>query len=226
MVLLEKPRYMDNLYNSIPYPPFKISEIITRKAKAHCQEFFEDANSFDPKEDISDIDSKLHTIRTNEERVQFITYLISHINDIVAKHNAKCNNANCPVDDYSQDVLYHLYGELNDYGIITDKEPFSTEETYSNNNVLNKIIQQLEELKAGQEIIYDELDIKIIDSAIEEAESLKGLQVLGRSKWLKLVSGFLVEYSGTKVLDEVFKTSIIPLALSLGEKIAKFLFLN
>ena len=211
------------MYESIPYPNFSISEIITRKAKEHCQQYFYDATSFEPKEDISNIVSKLYTIRTNPERIQFITYLLSHINQIVANHNLVCKSTNCRVDKDSQDILYHLYGELNDLGIPTDKEQFTAEETYANNAVLNKIILTLNELKAGQEILYDEIDLKVINSAIDEVESLKGLQVLGRNKWFKLVSAFLIEYGATKVLDEVFKTSILSLALTLGSSITNYL---
>jgi len=203
-------------YNSIPYPNFSISEFITRKAKDFCTQRIRDARNISLKHNIDQLETELYKLHNEKDKIQFVAYVINHINEIVAKHLPICKTPGCRIEPESQELLYFLYGQLEENDLNVDVDRFSRDKTYENNDKLNQIIYHLEELKAGQEIIFEEVDLLTIDSAITEAEELKGLQILGKKKWFKLVAGFAAEYGATKVLDEVFKGSIMPIITSLG----------
>lgn len=210
-------------YNSIPYPNFSISEFITKKAKDFCTRRIRTAGDISVKINIDQLETELYTLNNNKDRIQFIAYTISHINDIVAQHLPICKTKGCRIEPDSQELLYFLYGQLAENDLHVDVDQFSRDETYANNDKINQIIRELKELKAGQEIIFEEVDLLTIDSAITEAEELKGLQILGKKKWFKLVAGFAAEYGATKILDEVFKGSIMPIIASLGSFITGLL---
>lgn len=210
-------------YNSIPYPNFSISEFITRKAKDFCNQRIRDAASISLKYNIDQLETELYKLHNEKDKIQFVAYVINHINEIVAEHIAKCRTPNCRIEPESQELLYFLYGQLEENDLNVDVDRFSRDDTYANNDKLNQIIRELKEVKAGQEIIFEEVDLLTIDSAITEAEELKGLQILGKKKWFKLVAGFAAEYGATKVLDEVFKGSIMPIIASLGSFITGLL---
>nr|WP_162988956.1 hypothetical protein [Pedobacter schmidteae] len=169
------------------------------------------------------METELYKFNNEKDRIRFVAYLINHINEIVAQHLPICKTPDCRIEPESQELLYFLYGQLEENELNVDVDRFSRDETYANNDKMNQIIRELKELKAGQEIIFSEVDLLTIDSAITEAEELKGLQILGKKKWFKLVTGFAAEYGATKVLDEVFKGSIMPIIASLDSFITGFL---
>lgn len=206
----------------IPYPNFKISEYINRKAKDYCTFYLRDGFSRDPKSDIKRIDDTLYSLTKEEDKIQYIAYIINHVTQGLKKHIDKCTNETCKAEPMTQDLLYYLYGQLDYNGLQTDVGGFSQEEMYRNNNVLDELIISLKELKAGQEIIFSELDIRLVDTAIVDLEDAKGLQVLGKSKWFKLIGGTVLEFAGNKLLEGFFKHTFMPLIAKFGY-VVKFL---
>lgn len=206
---------MENIYASIPYPNFNIKSYVTRKAEEYCDSEMYSVHDFAPKTNKEEIDSELYNLSTTGDRIQFCTYVIGHINQMVSKHLPECKSPHCEVEDLSQDILYHLYKKLSEYGINPDVDSFTAEETYKNNHILDEVIEKLNSYKS--EPNKTDAEIEKIEVVITEAESLKGLQVLGRSKWFLLIGGFMLSYTATVLLDEYVKNSIIALIVSMKD---------
>jgi len=206
----------------IPYPNFKFSEYINRKASDFCMFNLRDGFARSPKSEIERIENNLYNLTKDEDKIQFIAFIINHLTEGLKKHVDKCVSATCRAEPMTQDVLYYLYGQLDYFGIETDIESFSQEEIYRNNKTIDELVTALKELRAGQEIIFSELDARLIDTSIIDLEDAKGLQVLGKSKWLKLIGGTVLEFAGNKILEGFFKHTFMPLIAKFGE-IVKFL---
>ncbi|RWU09884.1 hypothetical protein [Pedobacter chitinilyticus] len=206
----------------IPYPDFKFSDYIKRKAEGFCLLELRDGFAYRPKEDISSIRDTLYEISRTQDKIQFIAFIITHLTEGLKKHILKCKVATCQAEQMTQDVLYYLYTELDYLGLETDIESFTKEELYRNNEIIDEIIYSLKELKAGQDIIFTEIEEKLIDTTIEELDYSKGIQVIGKSKWFKFIGGTVLEFAANKLLEGFFKNTFIPLVAKFGDVI-KFL---
>ncbi len=213
---------MENFLD-IPYPNFKFSDYIKRKAKEFLASNLREGFAQDPKKEVDRIDRELLGFLKDEDKIQFVGHIINHITEGLRKHIAKCKSPHCKAEPMTQDVLYYLYNQLDYYGLKTDVESFSTDEMYENSDIMNEIVFALEELKAGQDIIFTELDVRLIDTIKDDFEDAKWLQVLGKQKWLKYIGGVILEHTGNKLLDGVFKNKILPLLFKFGWDATKYL---
>jgi hypothetical protein len=203
---------MENEIN-IPLPNFSFSDYINKKAKNYALSYFSQV-PFRSKQDVEQLEIELFKYNKVSDRVQFIGVLINSIIKVTKEHTDKCTKETCSVEEKSQDVLYFLYGKLEEDDIPVDIQSFTTEEVYDNSEKITKIIKVLDELKAGQEIIFEEIElIERVQSDFQEADSL---QVLGKSKWYKFLGGIILEYASNKVLDGIFKAQILPILSQIG----------
>lgn len=184
----------ENNYDAIPYPPFRFSEFINRKAKSFCDSYLFEVNQFESKEDIPKIINELNNLQKGTDCIQFIFYLINHITELTFKHTTQCDKPGCRIENESQEYLYFLYRKLEEYDITTDIESFTEEEIHSNNHIFNQINQKLDELKAGDEIIFDEVESGRIDNVKYHLETAKQLQALGKPNLRLFVAGIIAEY--------------------------------
>lgn len=72
---------------------------------------------------------------------------------------------------------------------VEDSNIFSPEEESKQDDRINKIMEELQKLGFGQQIIFDEL------------EELKNLYKLGKKNWLQLLKGKLVDATSQKIID-------------------------
>jgi len=214
-----KYNIMEEQYTSIPLPNFKFSEVVARKVKA----FFDseiDITYIQIEGDTNSIYNHLLVLNNDQDRIQFVGYLINEVIESVIKHKVSCKNLDCPVELDSQELLYFLYGKLDEYGIQTNPESFTTDEIRNNNNILNQISYKLDELKAGDNVIYDE-----IEALKTEIESLKGLYPLGKEKWGQLFKGIIIENLSNKGIDKILAV-ISPYFINLFNESFKLLLEN
>jgi hypothetical protein len=196
----------EKTYTTIPYPNFSFSEFVNNKAKKFC-EYPLSGVQFSVNHDMPLIEAEIYSLNKSEHKIQFITYLINIIIERVQKHIETCNRSGCRVEDEAKDMLYSLYGKLEDFGIDSDIESFSKEEIAHNYAVINEILYKLDEIKAGQEIVFDEIGTRI-DDFKEDLIEAKGLMtVLGKRKWFKYLGGIVMENAAS----EIFKQQILPL---------------
>lgn len=211
---------MEEQYTTIPLPNFKFSEVVERKAKA----FFDsqiDITWIQIDENTTNIYSQLLILNNDQDRIQFLTSLISKVVEGVTKHTESCKNPEtCFVEPNSQELLYFLYGKLDDYGIHTNPESFTTDEIKNNNKILNEMSYKLDELKAGDNVIYDE-----IEALKTEIESLKGFYPLGKEKWGHLFKGIVIENLSNKGIDQIL-AAISPYLIKLFNESFRILLEN
>lgn len=193
----------EKIYDTIPYPNFKFSEVVNRKAKDYCSMYLRNENHYEPDEDIPVIENALWNFSKTEDRVQFTIYLINYITEVLAKHLSVCTANRCSVEPNCQEFLFFLYRKLDEFGLKTDADSFTTDEVFQNNEVINQILYKLEEIKGGQEIIFEE-----VESLKKDFSEAKGLQVLGKSKWHKYIAGIVFENLANKGIDDVLKQLI------------------
>jgi hypothetical protein len=215
-----KYNIMEEQYTTIPLPNFKFSEVIARKAKAFSERYYFNIGPIRVKNDSEKIQTELWTLNNDQDRIQFLTYLINKIIEGVSKHTSACSQPHCRVEPDSQELLYFIYGKLDDYGLHTNPESFTTDEIKKNNTVLNQISYKLDELKAGDNVIYDEIEALKI-----EIESLKGLYPLGKEKWGQLFKGIIIENLSNKGIDKIL-AAISPYLMKLFNESFKLLLEN
>lgn len=205
---------MENTF-SIPVPNFSFSSYIERKANDYITNNLGRV-PFHAKKEIPDIESALYNFNKSSDRIQFISALIKHIAIKTKEHIDVCKIPNCQVENYSQDILFFLYRKLEEDDIQVEGNTFTADEIYHNSQTIIKIIYALDEIKAGQEIIFNEVDSRLIDNVKADFEDADKLQVLGKKRWFKFVGGIILEYASNKILDVVFKSQILPLLVEIG----------
>lgn len=112
-----------------------------------------------------------------------------------------------------EDLQYFIHKLLSKEKVYLNSDAFTIDEVESIHSKIDDIINSLTEIKAGQEVIFNEFEL--VKSGIKsDVESLKPEVVLGRNKFFKLVLGSIGSYTGNKVADEIFaqlRPSIISL---------------
>ena len=192
-----------NTDNNIPLPSFKLSEIINRKATEFSNYRLRGVN-YDVKKTIDYLQTELWELNKTEDRVQFVGFIIRRIIEDVSDHVKICKQPHCQVEPNSQKILYFLYGKLEEYGLPVFTEDFSIEEIRANNSTINQINSKLEEIKIGENIIYDDILEKIAELK-SDLESLKGVYPLGKKKWYQLAGGMIASKTGDKAMDAIFE---------------------
>lgn len=211
---------MEEQYTTIPLPNFKFSEVVARKA----EDFFNsdiDIKFIRIEKDTKNIDNQLLVLNNDQDRIQFLTCLISKAIEGISEHIATCLKPRpCLAEIRLQELLYFLYGKLEKYGIHTNPEYFTTDEINNNNKILNEISYKLDELKAGNNVIYDE-----IEALKTEIESLKGFYPLGKEKWSQLFKGIVIENLSNKGIDQIL-AAISPYLIKLFNESFRLLLEN
>jgi hypothetical protein len=106
---------------------------------------------------------------------------------------ARCGNA-------INKIKYKLYSLAKDDGYNFDKNTFTDDEVYDLSNRVDTILEKLNEIQLGQEILFDELaELK------EDFASLKSDFPLGKKRWYQRAAGIVVSYAGTKGADEIYE---------------------
>jgi hypothetical protein len=97
-------------------------------------------------------------------------------------------------DTFLQEELEELESKLN-------PEDFSRDEKTSLNQTLQKIVEDLNTIKLGQQITYD--DVK------DEFEELKDLYYLNKKNWVQLFTGKLSEMVAGGVISETISKGLV-----------------
>jgi hypothetical protein len=97
-------------------------------------------------------------------------------------------------------VQFELYCLASSYGYDFDTNAFSNNEVVDLNSKIDSILEKLNEIQLGQEIIFDDIaELK------DDFESLKSDYLLGKKRWYQRATGIVVSYAGTKGADEVYE---------------------
>jgi hypothetical protein len=170
-------------------------------------EYFEDKYLYrhDVKNFISEVESEIYRFNSTD-KLNFITKLRNLIQNEFDDHYKKCTNkSECSeLKDHAKTVFY-LDNFCQDFGIPNKTENIFTEvEKHEHNEKLDKIIADLEYLKNGQELTYNDL--------LEEIEELKKMYFLGKKNWKQLLAGKTVEMITGGIVSETISKELISLS--------------
>jgi predicted DNA-binding protein (MmcQ/YjbR family) len=153
---------------------------------------------------ISKVRNQLFEYRKTPHKIEFVNHLIKTIKIEYETHLNVCHDLkNCDYNKFYENVLFFLQEEIEDLELQLTPIDFNKEERTSINESLQKILDNLNTLKLGQELTYNDL--------FEEFEELKDLYFLNKKHWTEIFIGKLSEMVVGGVINETVSKQIIDL---------------
>ena len=175
-------------------------DIILEKAKRFADNYFQNASRYE--ELLSSAKDKVYDIDDPLDKIKFINFLLDRNNSDYEKHKPKCTDPeNCKYNYAYENIAYYLTQELNRLGVHFNDDTFTDEERESAESKLNQILKDLNEVKLGQQVIYEDLT--------KEINELRELYFLGKKKWYQLLIGKSVDMVASGVVSETISKQII-----------------
>ena len=148
--------------------------------------------------------SEIHNIDADLDRANFLRIILEENAKEYQKHLIICEDkANCETNYDHESISYFLAQELNRLGIRTNNDQFAIQERDDIVSKLDTILLDIQTLKYGQQIIYDDFN--------DEVDSLKELFILGKKTWFQLFVGKMTEMVISGVISETISKEIIAL---------------
>jgi hypothetical protein len=150
---------------------------------------------------IDTVRKQLLEYKKTSYKIEFVEYVILKAKIAFDDHFQKCDSKNnCRVNKFYENSLFFLQEELEELESELKPEDFSSDEKASLNKTLQKIVDDLNIIKLGQQITYD--DIK------DEFEELKDLYFLNKKNWVQLFNGKLYEMVAGGVISETISKDL------------------
>ena len=188
-------------------------EIVSEIAK----DFFEGRYYYseNPKSFISEVESELYTLGTQSDKLSFLSIIKNSVESENEIHKEGCKTEGiCNVEKGHLKTIYYLKALMEENGIIErPNDAFSEREIMDYSEKIDKIINDLDELKKGHEIIYDGL--------CEEIEQLKNLFFLGKRNWKQLLAGKTIEMVASGIISETVSKELINLTGIITQNLLK-----
>lgn len=160
-------------------------------------------NGFDNyNEVINKVKYGANEIHSKFDKIKFLNIHLDLVNEKYDKHLLVCKNPEICQDniDY-ESIAYFLRQELEGLDVIINEDTFTIEEKNKGDERLDQILKELQELKLGHQIIYDDL--------LSEINELRGLYYLGKRKWYQMLVGKFVDMAVSGVVSETISKQII-----------------
>jgi len=239
---------------TIPDFDFTFEEVVLHKANEFIKVRLAVNNiayGFTPGVDTikSDLSGIYYDLANSNQRLIFIRQIMYHIADSKVKLIESINGSLPNANNLRENMLRGLEvskNRLDDFqfflctllirdGYNLDTNAFTIEESFEINSKLDLILYGIDELKVGEEILFDE--IQEYESTKEEIRNdlatLKTQTILGKKTYFQLFLGKICSYAGSKAADWVLdsvKPQIIAIfivqAPHIKELIEKFFLLN
>lgn len=155
---------------------------------------------------LTAITTELSRHRKDIDKINFLSNSRNLIQKMYDDHYISCQNKeNCDDLKWHKKSIHYINNMLEDYSIPRDKKDrFSDDEQNDYSNKLDKIIEEIETLKKGQEIIYDGIS--------EEIEELKNLYFLGKKNWKQILVGKAIEMMAGGVVSDTISKELVDLS--------------
>ena len=151
---------------------------------------------------IEKVRSELYEYKKDVYKIEFIERIIQVAKIKFDKHLKNCADLkNCDTNKFYENILFFLQEELEELEVNLSNESFSRNERILLNVTLQKILDDLNSLKVGQELTYNDLS--------EEFEELKDLYYLNKKNWLQLFQGKITEMVAGGILSETISKEIV-----------------
>lgn len=176
-----------------------IQKTAERFVKYHLSETM---NSMKAKKTKEALNSTLYELIEGADEIKFLHIVLEAQHEKYKTHLTNCTKGDdCDTNFNHEDLLNYIRKKLSGLGVQLSEDTFSIEEKESLEEKLDKILQNMEELKSGQQVIYEDLT--------KELEELKGLFYLGRKNWHQLLTGKIIEMTASGIISETVSKSII-----------------
>lgn len=155
---------------------------------------------------IDDVKLALYDYNKDSYKVQFIERLILLYKESYDKHLPSCtatNKSECPENQFYEDIIFFLQEELENLEKTLDSNEFSQSDKITINENLEKILYEINLLKLGQEITYD--DFK------EEFDEMKDHMFLNKKNWTEMFVGKIAQMIASGVISQTISKEIINL---------------
>lgn len=157
--------------------------------------------------------SEIYNIDDDLDKVTFLRVVLEVNAKEYRDHLLVCSNkTGCQTNFDHESIAYFLTQELNGLGIRTNNDQFTIEEKADAESKLDQVLNDLQTLKDGHQIIYDDLKAEIDD--------LKELFILGKKTWFQLLLGKTREMVISGVISETVSKQI---AAELEKEVQKLL---
>lgn len=155
----------------------------------------------------SKLDSKIYLFSREKDKLDFLVYLKKEIREDKINHEKTCSTNGCTYSEDREIALFSIDQEIDSISTYYKYEPIS-EDTFSNEErtdmffKLDKVIEQLEKLGYGQEVIFNEID------------ELKEHFNLGKKSWIDLMVGKMLRLTGEKMIEDTVSKEAVNFLLN------------
>jgi len=152
---------------------------------------------------IEEVESELYKHRKQRDQLNFISSIIGYIQELHDDHYKDCPNRDSCVElKNNSRNIYLLNGLLDEYGLSLDlSEQFDNQEKLDLDRKLDKILEDIQQMKMGQEAIYNDL--------FDEIEELKKMYFLGKKNWKQMLAGKTVDMVAGGVIGETVSKKLV-----------------
>ncbi len=135
-------------------------------------------------------------------RIEFVECVIQKVKIEFDNHFKECKKPqSCFQIEFYENALFFLQEELENLETQISPVDFNMSERQVLNQALQQIINDLNLLKLGQELTYNDLSA--------EFEELKDLYFLNKKNWLQLFNGKLTEMIAGGIISETVSRQIV-----------------
>jgi hypothetical protein len=151
---------------------------------------------------IGQVRLAINDISNEADKIKYLSIILERNNLEAVKHQPICTKGeDCEIEKRLATISYYLNQDLEELGVIRNENTFTMHEKRAMEERIDQLLQHLASLKAGQQVIYEEL--------LKELEELKSLFFLGRKNWKQLVIGKASEMVVGGVISETISHTIV-----------------
>lgn len=173
--------------------------------KRHAYEFLRYHPSVhDAREFIEDVETRLWDYSKESHKVIFLDELLTRFKIDLDEHSEKCTwnqKSPCPDEIIYEDVLFFLQNKLDEIEDILDPHELTREDRYNISETLNTVLDEINLLRLGQELTYDDLSQEFVE--------LRENMHLSKKNWRELFTGKLSNMVASGVVSETVSKKIV-----------------
>lgn len=176
-------------------------DIISKTAKVFAERQIRGSVS-DYKKIINSAKDQVDDIDLQTDKIKFLNVILEVNNRVYDRHKPNCTDPEtCQINFAHEYIQYFLAQELSRLGVPLNEDTFTVEEKQNSDSKLDQILKDMEELKTGHRIIYDDL--------VNEMNELKELYFLGKKKWYQMFAGKCIDMTVSGIISETISKEII-----------------
>lgn len=154
---------------------------------------------------ITEVRTQLYEYRKDAHKLEFLDYLMTLLKQDFDKHLLVCQHKDeknvCAVNKNYENSLFFIQNERDELIEYLPKTEFNLQERSEINESLQKILDDLNKIKVGQQFTYDDI--------VEELNELKEFYFLNKKHWSQMLIGRLTEMVASGVISEAISKEIV-----------------